>query len=192
MYGHLALEYVVKDHAGISLELDPGVYFQDSIGSDNFDVPGKAYVTFPLKKDKVFATVGLGWGQFQDPVVAPGGGITWLISDKLRLQAVFPKPALVYQPNDDWEFRILGELNYLNVRTDDVVTTERKLQVHNAVLQYSEYRAGVQFAYSGIKYLKLIAGAGATIERDFDFYRIHQSKRTDPAPYVRIGVEAKF
>jgi hypothetical protein len=192
LYGHLALEYVVKDHAGISLELDPGVYFQDSIGSDNFDVPGKAYVTFPLKKDKVFATVGLGWGQFQDPVVAPGGGITWLISDKLRLQAVFPKPALVYQPNDDWEFRILGELNYLNVRTDDVVTTERKLQVHNAVLQYSEYRAGVQFAYSGIKYLKLIAGAGATIERDFDFFRIHQSKRTDPAPYVRIGVEAKF
>jgi hypothetical protein len=192
LYGHLALEYVVKDHAGISLELDPGVYFQDNIGSDNFDVPGKAYVTFPLKKDKVFATVGLGWGQFQDPVVAPGGGITWLISDKLRLQAVFPKPALVYQPNDDWEFRILGELNYLNVRTDDVVTTERKLQVHNAVLQYSEYRAGVQFAYSGIKYLKLIAGAGATIERDFDFYRIHQSKRTDPAPYVRIGVEAKF
>jgi hypothetical protein len=192
LYGHLALEYVVKDHAGISLELDPGVYFQDSIGSDNFDVPGKAYVTFPLKKDKIFATVGLGWGQFQDPVVAPGGGITWLISDKLRLQAVFPKPALVYQPNDDWEFRILGELNYLNVRTDDVVTTERKLQVHNAVLQYSEYRAGVQFAYSGIKYLKLIAGAGATIERDFDFFRIHQSKRTDPAPYVRIGVEAKF
>jgi hypothetical protein len=192
LYGHLALEYVVKDHAGISLELDPGVYFQDSIGSDNFDVPGKAYVTFPLKKDKVFATVGLGWGQFQDPVVAPGGGITWLISDKLRLQAVFPKPALVYQPNDDWEFRILGELNYLNVRTDDVVTTERKLQVHNAVLQYSEYRAGVQFAYSGIKYLKLIAGAGATIERDFDFFRIHQSKKTDPAPYVRIGVEAKF
>jgi len=192
LYGHLALEYVVKDHAGISLELDPGVYFQDSIGSDNFDVPGKAYVTFPLKKDKVFATVGLGWGAFQDPVVAPGGGITWLISDKLRLQAVFPKPALVYQPNDDWEFRVLGELNYLNVRTDDVVTTERKLQVHNAVLQYSEYRAGVQFAYSGIKYLKLIAGAGATIERDFDFFRIHQSKKTDPAPYVRIGVEAKF
>jgi hypothetical protein len=192
LYGHLALEYVVKDHAGISLELDPGVYFQDSIGSDNFDVPGKAYVTFPLKKDKVFATVGLGWGQFQDPVVAPGGGITWLISDKLRLQAVFPKPALVYQPNDDWEFRILGELNYLNVRTDDVVTTERKLQVHDAVLQYSEYRAGVQFGYSGIKYLKLIAGAGATIERDFDFFRIHQSKKTDPAPYVRIGVEAKF
>lgn len=191
-YAHLALEYVVKDHAGISVEIDPGVYFQDNVEWDAVDVPGKAFVTFPLKKDKVFATVGIGWGAFQDPVVAPGGGITWLISDKLRLQAVFPKPALVYQPNDDWEFRILGELNYLGARTDDVVTTERKLQVHNAVVQYSEYRAGAQIAYSGFKYLKLIAGAGATVERDFDFYRIHQSKRTDPAPYVRVGAELKF
>jgi hypothetical protein len=191
-YAHLALEYVVRDHAGISIEIDPGVYFQDNITWDTVDVPGKAYVSFPLKKDKVFATVGLGWGAFQDPAVAPGGGITWLISDKLRLQAVFPKPALVYEVNDDWEFRVLGELNYLSARTDDVVTTERKLQVHNAVVQYSEYRAGVQVAYSGIKHLNIIAGAGATIERDFDFYRIHQSKRTDPAPYVRVAAELKF
>lgn len=192
LYGHLALEYVVKDHAGISVEIDPGVYFQDNITWDAVDVPGKAYVTFPLKKDTVFATIGVGWGAFQDPVVAPGGGITWLISDKLRLQAVFPKPALVFQPNDDWEFRILGELNYLSARTDDVITTERKLQVRDAVVQYSEYRAGAQIAYSGLKYFKLIAGAGATVQRDFDFYRIHQSKRTDPAPYIRIGAEAKF
>jgi len=191
-YAHLALEYVVKDHAGISVEIEPGVYFQDSISWDSVDVPGKAYFSFPLKKDKVFATIGVGWGAFQDPAVAPGGGITWLISDKLRLQAVFPKPALVYSPNDDWEFRLIGELNYLSARTDDVITTERKLQVHDAVVQYSEYRAGAQIAYSGIKHLNLIAGAGATVERDFDFYRIHQSKRTDPAPYVRVSAELKF
>ncbi len=28
---------------------------------------GKAYVTFPLKKDKIFAVVGLGWAIYQDP-----------------------------------------------------------------------------------------------------------------------------
>src|SRR4030095_15326206 len=57
-YAHLALEYVVKDHAGISVEIDPGVYFQDNVTWDAVDVPGKAYVSFPLKKDKIFATVG--------------------------------------------------------------------------------------------------------------------------------------
>jgi hypothetical protein len=190
--GHLALEYVVKDFPGISIELDPGVYFQDNVSSDAFDIPGKAYVTFPLKKDKIFAVVGLGWGIYQDPPVAPGGGIIWLITDKLRLQGVFPKPALIYQPNDDWDLRIMGELNYTSFRTDDVLTTERKLQLHNAVVQYSEDRAGVQVGYSGFKPLKIIAGAGVTVERNFDFFRAHQSKRTDPAPYLRIAAEAKF
>jgi hypothetical protein len=190
---HLALEYVVKNFPGISIELDPGVYFQDNVSSDAFDIPGKAYVTFPLKKDKIFAVVGLGWGIYQDPPVALGGGIIWLITDKLRLQGVFPKPALIYQPNDDWDLRILGELNYTSFRTDDVVShTEHKLDLHNAVVQYSEDRAGVQVGYSGFKPLKIIAGAGVTVERNFDFFRAHQSKRTDPAPYLRIAAEAKF
>jgi hypothetical protein len=188
---HLALEYVVKDFPGLSIELDPGAYFQDDVTGDAFDIPGKAYVTFPLKKDKIFAVVGLAWGIYQDPPVAPGGGIIWLFSDKLRLQAVFPKPALIYQPNDDWDLRIIGELNYTSFRTDDVLTTERKLQLHNAIVQYSEDRAGVQVGYSGFKPLKLIAGAGVTI-RDFDFFRAHQAKKTDPAPYIRIAAEAKF
>jgi len=189
---HLALEYVVKDFAGISIELDPGVYFQDNVTWDAFDIAAKAYVTFPLKKDKIFAVIALGGSIYQDPPVAPGGGIIWIFSDKLRLQGVFPRPALIYQPNDDWEFRITGELNYTSFRTDDVLTTERKLQLHNAVVQYSEDRAGVQIAYSGLKPFKLIAGAGVTVERDFDFFRANQSKRTDPAPYIRVVAEAKF
>ena len=190
---HLALEYVVKDFPGVSIELDPGVYFQDSVSSDAFDIPGKAFVTFPLKKGKIFAVAALGWGIYQHPPVAPGGGIIWLFSDKLRLQAVFPKPALIYQANNDWEFRLLGELNFTSFRTDDVLTTEQKLQLHNAIVQYSEDRVGVQIAYSGFKPFKIIAGAGATVERNFDFFRASQSKRTDdPAPYLRIAAEAKF
>lgn len=191
--GHLALEYVVKDFPAVGIELDPGVYFQDSVSWDAFDIPGKAYVTFPLKKDKIFGVAGLGWGMFQDPPVAPGGGIIWIFSDKLRLLGVFPKPALVYQPNDDWDLRITGELNYTSFRTDDVVSpTEHKLNLHNAVVQYSEDRAGVQVAYLGFKPLKIIAGAGVTTERHFNFFRASQQKRTDPAPYLRIAAEAKF
>jgi hypothetical protein len=191
--GHLAFEYVVKDFPGVGIELDPGVYFQNNANWNAFDVPGKAFVSFPLKKDKVFAVVGIGWGQFQDPPVAPGGGIIWLINDKLRLQGVFPKPALVYQPNDDWDLRLLGELNFTGFRADDVVSpTEHKLNLHDPVVQYSEDRAGAEVRYTGIKHLKLIAGAGVTFERNFNFIRANQEKRTDAAPYVRIAAELKF
>ena len=191
-YGHLALEYVVKDHAGAGIELEPGAYFQNRITGDAFDIPWRIFVSFPLKKDKIFAVVALGGGIYQDPIVAPGGGIIWLISDKLRLQGVFPRPALVYQPNDDWDFRLTGELSVTSFRTDDVLTTERKLQLHNAIVQYQEDRAGAQVAYSGFKPFKIIAGAGVTIRRDFDFFRANQAKKTDPAPFVRIAMEAKF
>jgi hypothetical protein len=189
---HLALEYLFKDHAGAGIEIDPGFYFQDSVTGDAFDIPWRIFVTFPLKKDKIFAVVALGGGLYQDPIVGPGGGLIWLISDKLRLQGVFPRPALVYQPNDDWDLRLMGELTYTSFRTDDVLTTERKLQLHNAIVQYSEDRAGVQVGYSGFKPFKIIAGAGVTFRRDFDFVRANQAKRTDLAPYVRIAVEAKF
>jgi hypothetical protein len=192
-YGHIAVEYIVKDFAGAGLELDPGVYFQDNVTGDAFDIPIKAWFSFRLLDDKVFAVVGLGWALYQDPPVAPGGGIIWRINDKLRLQGVFPKPALIWQPNDDWDLRLIGELNYQSFRTDDVVShTEHKLDLHNAVLQYSEYRAGAQIGYTGIKHLKLMVGGGVTVERDFDFFRAHQSKRVDPAPYVRGAAELKF
>jgi hypothetical protein len=189
---HVALEYVVKDHAGAGIEIAPGFFFQDKVTRDAFDFPWKIFVTFPLKKDKIFAVVAMGGALYQDPIVAPGGGIIWLFSDQLRLQAVFPKPALVYQPNDDWDLRIIGEIYAASFRTDDVLTTERKLQLHNAIVQYQEDRAGVQVSYSGFKLFKIIAGAGVTIRRDFDFFRANQSKRMDPAPYVRIAMEAKF
>ncbi len=189
---HVAVEYVFKDHAGAGIELDPGFYFQDNVTGDAFDFPWKIFVTFPLKKDKIYSVVALGGGLYQSPIVGPGCGLIWLISDKLRLQGVFPRPALIYQPNDDWDLRLMGELTYTSFRTDDVLATERKLQLHNAVVQYSEDRAGAQVGYSGFKPFKLIAGAGVTFRRDFDFFRANQAKRTDLAPYVRIAVEAKF
>lgn len=191
-YGHIAIEYVVHDFPGAGLEIDPGAYFQDHITKNAFDIPWKIFVSFPLKKDKVFGVIGLGGGLYQDPIVAPGGGIIWLISDKLRLEGVFPKPALVWEPSDDWEIRFLGELSYTSFRTDDVITPMHKLQTHDAVVQYNEDRAGAQISFSGWKPFKITAGGGYTLLRDFDFYRHGVQVRAEPAPYFRLSIDAKF
>jgi hypothetical protein len=188
----LALEYVVHDHAGAGIEIDPGPYFQNRVTGDSVDIPWKIFVSFPLKKDKIFGVIGLGGSLYQNPIVGPGGGLIWLFTDKLRLEGVFPKPALVYNPSDNWEFRILGNLFYESYRTDDVITTERKLQVHNAIVQYSEDRVGVQGTYSGFKPFEITLGGGATVKRDFDFFRAEASAKTRPAPYVKFEIAAKF
>src|SRR5260370_28388731 len=188
----LAYEYIVHDHAGAGVELDPGVYFENHANGDAFDIPWKVWVTFPLKKDKIFAVIGAGVAINKNPIVAPGGGIIWLFTDHLRLEGVFPKPALVYNPSDNWEFRIFGNLFYESFRTDDVITPERKLQVHNAWVQYSEDRAGIQATYSGLKPFDISLGGGCTVRREFDFFRAEASARTRPAPFVKFEVEARF
>ncbi len=188
----LAYEYIVHDHAGAGVELDPGVYFENHANGDAFDIPWKVWVTFPLKKDKIFAVIGAGGAINQNPIVAPGGGIIWLFTDHLRLEGVFPKPALVYNPNDDWEFRLAGNLFFESYRTDDVITPARKLQVHDPVVQYSEIRVGAQATYSHFKPFDITLDVGATIRRDFDFFRAEAEVKTDPAPYVRLAIETKF
>src|SRR5258707_8362203 len=188
----LALEYLVHDHAGAGIEIEPGPYFESNITGDSIDVPWKVWVTFPLKKDKIFAVIGAGGSIYSNPIAAPGGGIIWLFTDHLRLEGVFPKPALVYNPNDDWEFRLAGNLFYESYRTDDVITPAAKLQVHNAVVQYSEDRVGAQATYSHFKPFDITLDVGATIRRDFDFFRAEAEVKTDPAPYVRLAIETKF
>src|SRR5258707_7648845 len=188
----LALEYVVHDHAGAGIEIEPGPYFQNNVTSDSIDVPWKVWVTFPLKKDKIFAVIGAGGSIYSSPIVGPGGGLIWLFTDHLRLEGVFPKPALVYNPNYDWEFRLAGNLFYESYRTDDVITPARKLQVHDPVVQYSEIRVGAQATYSHFKPFDITLDVGATIRRDFDFFRAEAEVKTDPAPYVRLAIETKF
>jgi len=192
LYGHFAVEYVVHDFPGAGIEIDPGEYFQNHMSGDAFDIPWKIFASFPLKKDKIFGVIGLGGALYQDPVVAPGGGLIILFSDTLRLQGVFPKPALVWEPNDDWQFKLLGELYYTSFRTEDVNTPAHNMQLHNAVVQYSEDRAGAYVAYRGFKPFKIVAEGGCTLKRDFDFFRSNQSVKADPAPYVRFSIEAKF
>ena len=191
-YGHLAFEYVVKDHPGAGIELDPGVYFENRITEDAFDIPWKAFVSFPIKKDKIFGVIGAGGAIYQDPIVAPGGGLIWLFSDNFRLEGVFPKPALVYDIGDDWQLRIAGNLVYESFRTDDVITPLRKLQVHNAIVEYNEDRAGLEVRYSGIKGCKIIGSVGCTVLRDFNFYRAEVREKIDPAPYFQLSVDARF
>src|SRR5438132_9027797 len=97
----LAVEYVVHDHAGAGIEIDPGPYFQNDIRGDTIDIPWKVFVSFPLKKDKIFGVIGVGGAINHNPVVARGGGIIWLCSDHLRLQGVVHKRALLYSRTDD-------------------------------------------------------------------------------------------
>lgn len=186
----IAYEYVVQGFAGAAIELHPGFYFQNNVSGKNFDVPIDLYTAFKIKDDKVFGMIGLFEGQMFSPSVIPIGGIIWLVNDKLRLEAIFPRPALIYTLNDDWEFRVLGEAGGYGFRMDK----NRANPYGGSVVQYSYYELGAQATYSHWKPFDVSIGAGYDFQREFDFFRDGpgQKYKTAGAPYIRVSVEAKF
>jgi len=50
----------------------------------------------------------------------------------------------------------------------------------------------VQVTYSGFEPFDITLGGGVTVRRDFDFFRTEASAKTDPAPFAKFEVKAKF
>ena len=192
IYGHLAIEYVVKDHRWRQPRDRSWRLFSKSHHGRCLRYSMEAFRFLPAQKRQNFRCHWLGRSAVSGPNCRSGWRFDLAFSDNLRLEGVFPKPALVYDLNDDWQFRIAANLAYESFRTDDVFTPLHKLREHNAVVQYHETRAGLQVSYSGIKHLKITAAAGCTIVRDFDFFRVGVSERTDPAPYVQLSADLRF
>lgn len=190
----IAYEYVVQDYAAAAIEIHPGFYYQNDASSRSFAVPVDIYSAFPIKKDKVFGMIGAYYSPFIDPPVFPLGGIIWLISDKWRLEALFPRPALIYTMNDDWEFRLAGNIGGGGFRMDGSSNNVPRSNYQGAVLQYESYEAGVQVKYTHWKGVDITLGAGYSAEREFDFFRDgpFQKYKAVGAPYVQLALETKF
>jgi hypothetical protein len=189
----LAVEYVQDGFVGATVKVEPGFFYENDVRANVFDIPWEAYFAFKLRDDRVYGLLGASGAQYSQYPVVPIVGFIWLIDDakKWRLQALFPRPALVYSMSEDWEFRLQGEIKGGGFRTDNRTTnTPRKL--NNAVVEYYEYRVGAQVTFSKWKPFDLVLNAGYSLERTFDYFRADKVFKADPAPYVRLELNAEF
>jgi hypothetical protein len=190
--GVIAVDYMRGKDIGAFLEIRPGFYFQNDIGSSSFDVPITAGGIFVVKENKFYAFVGAHaaflYGSF--PVV-PIVGVIWIQSDQLRLMALAPEPKLIYSPTKKLDLWLGGELVGGSFRTD----RNDEIQPHKlsgTQVDFADYRVGVGLTYDLSKQMTLDIGAGCSIERQFHFARAGETYRTDPSPYVRVQLTAAF
>jgi hypothetical protein len=187
--GTLAMEYVIHNYAGAALELHPGFYYADRLrGSDSFDMPWDAFASFTIKKDKFYGTLGVSGAQFYEIPVVPIVGVIWLVNDNLRLEAIFPRSSLIYTLNKDWELDAIWEIAGGGFRAGE--TGDPRLS--HSVIEYYENRLGGQVIYSGLKPVKITAGAGWCFERNFNFFRAHEQYTAEGAPYLKVALTADF
>lgn len=186
----IAVEYLVYGRPAVYLEALPGAYFEHDIDTDTFDVPVRVASAFKLM-DKVYAVAGATYSGFRKYPVLPIVGVQWMINDHWTLSLMPPDPRLIYSPTPEWEFWAGGELIGGAFRTDSR-EVPRKEKLNNAVVTYSEYRAGLGFTYTKPSWRVEVA-AGYAFQREFDYHRAEEGFETDEgAPYVRVDLRFNF
>lgn len=178
----VGLEYWAGPKLGFELQLEPGVYFtRDHITSNSFDIPVVVGIGIPVTP--AFSLVlGARTSILSQYPVFPGGGFIWDVTDRLKISALFPRPNVKYQLSDHFSIFAGGELlggDFRNGPTNDRRT-------NNAVLEYSEYRAGAGVSYNLTKQVSASLGAGWTFERNFDYFHSGPSFKTRGAPYAEF------
>ena len=182
--GEFSLSYWTGDEFFPILKFEPGVYYtRDYITTRSFDVPIRAVAGFKIR-DKVHFVLGADVDPFEQEWAIPICGFNWEINQQYNLRAVFPQPRFSYTPSKLLEFFVAADLTgggYRNSPTDDHRT-------NNAILDYSEYRAGSGVNYNPRKGLSLEMTAGWSFERRFDYFRAGPDDAAKSAPYVKLDI----
>lgn len=192
----IGIEYMKGEDIGALLQFRPGFYTEEDIGLNSFDCPITLARFWVLQPEKLYLLTGVNYSFLRGTFggVIPVVGLVWKPSETLRIMAIPPEPRVIYTVSKQLDLYLGGEVEGGSFRTDHhrefIGTSNAKLS--GAQVDYADYRAGAGFIYSLNDHIGLDFGGGYAIQRAFGFHRADETYRTDPAPYLRFELKAKF
>jgi len=196
MAGVIGIDYMHGKDLGAFLQFRPGFYTEDHIGLESFDCPILIGRFFVLQPDKLYVLTAA-YASFLRgglPVI-PLVGVVWVPNEKVRLMGVLPEPRVIYSVSEQLDLWVGGELVGGAFRTDhhpEFNNIPHVDKLSGTQVDYYDYRAGVGATYSLTDQIDLDLGGGYAVQRSFNFHRAGEYYRTDPAPYLRFEIKAKF
>ena len=199
--GVIALEYVVKNTPGFFIRSKPGIYFSNgrNIDAGNFDAPTD--IGAVIEGTRIFSSlkgvyflVGAHGSILGKNPVLPFGGVVWLITDRLRLEALPPEPQLIFKLNDKIDLIVGAELigqAYKRDRNPNYRAQDQRF--NDGVIDYTEWRLGAGVSINITKGIELDFTGGYVPQRDFDYYRGEGKRfKLEGAPYAKVAFKAEF
>jgi opacity protein-like surface antigen len=113
----------------------------------------------------------------------------------LVLNAVAPTPRLEFEMNKNITLFVGANLKGSTYRTDDGFGTEQAgdTRLNNAVISYTEIRAGAGFDWKLSPEVKLTFEGGYVPYREFDFHRTNvRYHHEEGAPYASFALRGTF
>jgi hypothetical protein len=175
----LALEYYRDGESVASLTAQPGFYFGTHAALSAWDVPFTLVSGVPVASD--FAgVIGVSNGRFYHHAL-PIAGFVWTLGPRVRLEAVYPEPALVLTLDRATTLRLGGELTGEGFLVD--------APAGRTVVEYSSYRVGLEWRRDWRPGVRLALGAGFEVERTFDYFRRQGRLQGTGNGYVKFSAE---
>jgi hypothetical protein len=191
----IGIDYMHGDQLGAFIQLKPGFYTEEHLGSASFDCPITIGRFWVLQPDRLYFLTGVTASFLSGgfPVI-PLVGLVWVPSEQWRLMAVPPEPRLIYSVNKSLDLWLGGEFAGGSFRTDhhDDLRGTRLAKLSGAQVDFADYRAGLGLTYSPTDKIDVDLSGGYSIQRHFAFHRAGENYRTDPSPYVELEIKAKF
>jgi hypothetical protein len=173
----------------------PGIYsdFRD-VSWQDFNVPFEVVGTYFVSSDLIFIG-GVYVDLNSDFPVYPVLGVHWKVSDKWVIEGIAPRPQLQYLLSDSLTLFAGADLREASFRMNGQFGQDRGIpKLNDAMLNYSEIRAGGGLTLKLSKSVNLDFEGGCTPYRRFEYPRADgfKVKSDDWVPYLRIGLSAKF
>jgi len=192
----IAIDYMHGEDIGAMLEIRPGFYTEEHIGSSSFDCPITLMRFWTLRPNELFVLTGVNYSFLRGGYgVAPVLGLVWVPNKQFRLMAVPSEPRVVYSVSKQLDLYLGGELEGGSFRTDHHDSFNgipHVAKLSGTQVDFSDYRLGGGFVYSPTDHIDVDFGAGCSLQRDFKFHRAGENYRTDPSPFIRLEIKAKF
>jgi hypothetical protein len=181
----IGLELRVEGRVGALLEVRPGVFFENDVGSGAFDCPVKLGLGYRVNDSLALTFMGRYNGFAKYPFLG-GIGAVWQITPTLTFSAIFPEPRLEWRAASDLSLWLGGEWAGGGYRTDERRGRGR------AVVDYTDYRVSLGASWTpGVWTIE--ASGGLSLEREWDFHKTDRRYHTDEvSPFVKLAVRAQW
>jgi hypothetical protein len=172
----LSVEYFSGEENAAALTLRPGWYFGGRPRATAWDVPVELTAGLPISSN-LDGVLGFSNSRFYHHAL-PILGFVFKVTPRLRVEAVYPEPALVFIINPKTTLRIGGELTGAGFLAD--------AGARSTVVEYASYRLGVELSGEWRRGIDYAVGTGYEAERSFDFFRSLGRLHGHGAAYIRL------
>jgi len=170
----------------------PSLYRFDDVNGNAFGASGGAIATYQ-QNPRLTWSFGMIGSPDSDVPVLPIVGVRWKLDDQYTLEVGMPRTRLSYLVESGWS--LYGGLDFVGTtfRTEkDLGTRTGNTPYNDALASYRDIRLGLGTSYAFGHGIRAEIETGASVYREIYFKDIDQSVKFKPAPYVRLGLSARF